>query len=66
MLLPKGSQSSLMGNVGLLQLSLKLGQLLLSLLIQFNLSGSVITCIFELLAEIFNIPRQEGARVGQA
>merc|ERR1719188_2920342 len=46
-LLPQGSQSSLMGNVGLLQVRLELGKFSFTLLVQFHLESSVGSSLFK-------------------
>merc|ERR1711899_364771 len=48
-----------MGNVGFFELSLQLGKLGFSLLVQFNLSCSVVSCIFQSLTKIFDVSGQE-------
>merc|ERR1719402_462402 len=52
-LLAESSKGSLMGNVGLLKLSLELGKLSLPLLVQLNLGGGVVASILKLLAKVF-------------
>merc|ERR1712079_1001164 len=59
MLLPEGSKSSLMSNVGLFKFTLQLSQLSLTLLVKLNLGGSVVARILKLLAKVFNVPGQQ-------
>merc|ERR1739838_1064484 len=54
-LLPQSSQSSFMSNAGLIKLSLEFGQFSFSLLVEFNLSGSVVASILKLLSKISNV-----------
>merc|ERR1719175_150760 len=60
-LLSKSSQSTLMGNVQLLKFSLESGKLLLSLLVELNLSGSVGASLLKTRGDILNVLLQEGA-----
>merc|ERR1719330_1542780 len=53
--LPQSSQSSFMSNVGLIKLSLEFSQFSFSLLVEFNLSGSVIASILKFLSKISNV-----------
>merc|ERR1712241_514060 len=55
-LLPQCCQGTFMGNVGLIKLCFKLSQLNLSLLIEFNLSSSIVTSILKFLSKISNVP----------
>merc|ERR1719295_2430432 len=57
----KTSQSTLMGNVQLLKFSLESGKLLLSLLVELNLSGSVGASLLKTRGDILNVLLQEGA-----
>ena len=58
-LLSESSQSSLMGNVGLLKISLQLGKLSLTLLVQLNLGGCVGSSLRQSAAKVLQVTGQE-------
>merc|ERR1719245_1428212 len=60
-LAPHGSKGALMLDVGLLQLSLELGQLLLPLLVKLNLGASVGSSLLKATAKILDVTGQDGA-----
>merc|ERR1719284_946326 len=53
--LPQSSQSSFMSYVGLIKITLKLGQFSFPLLVELNLGGSVVASILKLFSQISNI-----------
>ena len=55
-LLPQHGQSALMGDVGLIQLHLELGKLLLTPGVEGDLGGGVAACLLELLVELIKLP----------
>merc|ERR1719348_1647205 len=57
----QGSQGALLGNVQLLQLLLQSGQLLLPLLVESHLGGSVGACLVKTGANVLNVLLQHGA-----
>merc|ERR1719461_1274047 len=59
-LLAEGSQGAFVGNVGLIQVSLQLDQLGLTLLVQLNLGAGVGANLSEPGAQILEVPGQQG------
>ena len=60
-LLPQHGQSALMGDVGLIQLHLELGKLLLAPRVEGDLGGGVAACLFELLVQLIKLPAKGAA-----
>merc|ERR1719328_761893 len=58
-LLSQSSQSSLMGNVGLLQVRLKLSKFSFTLLVQFHLESGVGSSLFKSGANVLQVTREE-------
>merc|ERR1719284_1291254 len=58
---PHGGQSSLVLDVGLLQLSLELGQLSLPLLVELNLGSSVGSSLLKTTTEVLNVTGEDGS-----
>merc|ERR1719461_464608 len=58
-LLSEGSKSSFMGDVGLLEIALDLGELSLSLLVELNLGGSVGSSLFKAGSNILEVTGEE-------
>merc|ERR1712012_116459 len=58
-LLSESSQSSLVSNVGLLQVALQLGQLRLALLVELNLESSVGSSLLQTSANVLQVTRQQ-------
>merc|ERR1712012_148394 len=60
-LLSESSQSSLVSNVGLLQVALQLGQLRLALLVELNLESSVGSSLLQTSANVLQVTRQQSS-----
>merc|ERR1719245_394581 len=58
-LLPESSQSSLVADVGLLEVGLQLGQLALTLLVQLNLESGVGASLLQPGANVFQVPGEK-------
>merc|ERR1719328_495851 len=59
----ESSQSSLLGNVKLLELSLEPGELTLTLLVELNLGGGVGSSLLKTRGNVLNVLLQHGARL---
>merc|ERR1712012_1209548 len=60
-LLSESGQSSLVSNVGLLQVALQLGQLRLALLVELNLESSVGSSLLQTGANVLQVTRQQSS-----